>query len=324
VPLISNSSYKAPTLLGNPHINTLYGALVPFPAAVAWSRERIATSDGDFLDLDWLRCGSPSLLILCHGIVGSSRSPYCNSLAHRAANVGWDVLAWNGRGCSGEPNRTTRLYHGGATEDLATVIEHIDGKSRYRSIALVGFSLGANLILKFLGEKKDATRALVSAAVAVSAPCSLLAAAKIMERPSNALYTWEILRIIRRRLTRKHQQYPNLVDISNLQSIKTIRQYDEEYTAPLHGFRNALEYYNNCSAEHLLDGITTPTLILNSADDPFLEAKCHPIEAARTSAHVWLELTSSGGHVSFGQWSRLQTRWQDTRILQFVEQARAA
>ncbi len=319
MPLVLSPSYRASLLLRNAHVNTLWGAYAP-AGIPAYSRERIRTPDEDFLDLDWVRRGSESLLVICHGIVGSSRSPYVCSLAERATEAGLDVLAWNCRGCSGEPNCTSRLYHSGATEDLETVLQCVRSKGVYSSTALVGFSLGANLVLKYLGEARHGSRPSVSAAVAVSAPCNLEAASLKMEAPGNYLYSRHIVSHIHRRIKLKHQKYPALIATSRLRLCKTIRQCDEEYIAPLHGFKCAQDYYQKCSAAQFLSGITVPTLILNSRDDPFLGPACHPVNEVRDLQRVWLELSDYGGHVAFAQFSRRFPRWQDERILQFLRE----
>ena len=319
VPLVLSPSYRVPLLLRNAHVNTLWGAFAP-AVVPTYVRERIPTPDGDFLDLDWIRRGAPALLVICHGIVGDSHSHYVRSLAKRATDAGFDVLAWNCRGCSGEPNCTSRLYHSGATEDLETVLQGVQAAGRYSFTALVGFSLGANLVLKYLGEARHGARSSVAAAVAVSAPCDLEAASVKMEAPGNYLYSRHIVSHIHRKIQQKHRRYPALITTSRLRFCKTIRQCDEEYIAPLHGFESARDYYQKCSAAQYLSGITVPTLILNSRDDPFLGSSCHPVSEVRGLPGVWLELSDHGGHVSFAQLSPRFPRWHDERILRFLRE----
>jgi len=287
---------------------------------ITWQRERLELADGDFLDLDWWRTGSNRRLIISHGLEGSSRRVYVTGLARAAARRGWDVVAWNFRGCSGEPNRLPRSYHSGATEDLAAVVQHTALRGE-GTTALVGFSLGGNVTLKFLGEDQPA-RALVQAGVALSVPCDLKAAALRMADSDCAFYMRRFLREMGRKMEAKRARFGRDFPAADWRSMRTFAEFDEAFTAPLHGFDSADDYWARCSSVRFLSGIRVPTFILNAADDPFLAPACFPTEFARTSALVTLEVPSRGGHVGFVGAGRFSEEyWGEQRVLEFLEQA---
>ncbi len=314
---VVRSSYRAPLLLRNRHFNTIFGSFMPVSDRLPWTRERIATPDDDFLDLDWSVSGKERLLLISHGLEGSTKSKPVLSLAAAAVRHGWDVLAWNYRGCSGEPNRALRFYHSGETEDLGLVLKH--ALARYRSIALTGFSLGANLTLKLAGEQGEDLLPAVQGIAVVAAPCDLAACATQLARPSNRVYMRYFLRNLEKKLRQKQTRFPAEISLAGFEEIQTFHEYDERYTAPLHGFDGALDYYSKCSSGQFLDGIRVPTLILNAKDDPFLHFESNPHELAERHPHLWLELPAHGGHASFGRASRSEPRWYSQRVMSFLE-----
>jgi predicted alpha/beta-fold hydrolase len=317
--LVEPNSFRPPPLLGNPHIQTVLPALFRRIRRVPWRRERLGLVDGDFLDLDWLSQASPRLLIISHGLEGSSRGTYVVGLARAAARAGWDVLAWNFRGCSGEMNRLPRFYHSGATEDLAAVVMHAVKSRQFRSIAVAGFSLGGNLTLKFLGEGNHAAEH-VQAGVAISVPCDLKSSAERMAQPACAFYMRRFRRDILAKWERKRRRFPQLIPRPDPTRHRTFRDLDDVFTAPIHGFGTAERYWAECSANAYLAGIRRPVLVINAQDDPFLTPECHPIEAARRSDLLHLELTTRGGHVGF--LDRFRSRddlWSERRAVAFLE-----
>jgi uncharacterized protein len=308
--------YKAPLFLFNAHLETIFPSVIRRVGIRPYARERIATPDDDFLDLDWLQAGSKKLLIISHGLEGSSERPYVKGLARAAFYKGFDVLAWNFRGCSGEINRQLRFYHSGATDDLQTVITHALGKNLYDEIVLSGFSLGGNLTLKFLGE--HAIPDLISRAVVFSVPLHLQSSCAKISSPSNWIYANRFLKSLKKKVILKHKAYPEL-DISFLPSIKTIETFDDRYTAPIHGFLNAAEYYDQNSAIRFIENITVPTLIINALNDPFLSEKCFPVDELRNHKAVRLETPVRGGHVGFAQFSGNGLYWSEERAIHFIE-----
>jgi uncharacterized protein len=321
VPLVAQSTFKPVPLLGNAHIQTLLPALFRRVRRMRWRRERLNLADGDFIDFDWLSQASERLLVVAHGLEGSSRRPYVAGLARAAQRGGWDVLAWNFRGCSGEMNRLPRYYHSGATEDLAAVVTHAAGLQRFKSIAVAGFSLGGNLALKFLGEDNPASEH-VSAGVTISVPCDLKAAAEAMEGLSVRPYMRKFRKDILRKWDRKRRRFPDNIPRVDPARQRTFRHLDDTFTAPIHGFGTAENYWAACSANRFLAGIRKPTLIINAADDPFLAPSCFPREAARRSAHVHLEIPAHGGHVGFvNHLNDDEDLWSEARAVEFLNEA---
>jgi predicted alpha/beta-fold hydrolase len=318
MPIIDHSSYRPPPLLSNGHLQTILPTLLRRVKAVRYRRERITTPDGDFIDLDWSRCGSRCLVILCHGLEGSSKAAYMRGMARAFNQAGWDVLAYNYRGCSGEINRRLRAYHSGATDDLAFVHCHLRQRYRYQAMGLVGFSLGGNLVLKYLGENHFPEAPPPRWGVAISVPCDLESGARRLDRAANHLYCWRFLRTLKAKAQCKARRYPDHLNAGRITAVHTIKAFDDLYTAPVHGFRDAKDYWRRCSARRFLDGIRVPTLVVNALNDPFLGPTCFPLAEARRNAMLFLETPRSGGHVGFLP-RRLQGPfWHETRVLRFV------
>lgn len=288
--------------------------MIPLP----WKRERLELTDGDFLDLDWLKCGSSQLVILAHGLEGGSRRHYMCGTAAACHAAQMDVLSWNFRGCSGHPNRLPRAYHSGATEDLAEVVARAEQTGLYEQFFVVGFSLGGNLVLKYLGEM-SVSPGRIRGGVAVSVPCDLRASAVRMDRPDRDFYRLRFLRSMRGRMAAKREQFGDLIPTDAENPCRTFRQFDDVFTAPLHGFQNAEDYWARCSANRFLDTIQVPTLVLNAQDDPFLTPECFPTAIAARHPFVYLESPSKGGHVGFVATGNRQTRyWAEQRIVEFI------
>ena len=286
---------------------------VPSPA---WKRQRIELSDGDFVDLDVLGSASQTGVVLLHGLQGSTSRTYIRAMADTLWESGVSVFALNFRGCSGEPNRLLRSYHSGATEDLRAVLDTIT--DRCEVIHAVGFSLGGNLLLKQLGEEGRASR--ISRAVAVSVPCDLKGSAHQLASPGNRLYMWNFMRSLRATMQQKADAFPNQVDISGLREIKTFQAFDDRFTAPLHGFRDANHYWASCSSMHFLENIRIPTLLLNAKDDPFLSEGCYPYDICSASSYVHLETPELGGHVGFLNGAR---SYAEKRAVEFLSSTAA-
>lgn len=304
-------AYTPPTLLFNRHLETIYPSLlrkVDFRGAV---RERIATPDEDFLDLDWYRQGSSRCVIISHGLEGNSERSYVLGMARAFFLNGYDVVAWNYRGCSGEPNRQLRFYHSGATDDLHTVTLH--AAMHYPQVYLIGFSLGGNLTLKYLGE--GIAPAAVQRAVAISVPLNLHTSCLEISRPSNWVYTQRFLRSLSAKVRAK-KALASVLDVGRLDSIRNLMEFDDYFTGPLHGFAGALDYYQRCSSIHALPLIRIPTLVVNAKNDPFLSPDCYPTGNYPT---VVLEYPSRGGHVGFARFDGNGLYWSEMRALAFME-----
>lgn len=317
MPLISNSSYRPPVWLRNAHAQTIFPALFRRTPRVTTNRERLELSDGDFLDLDWNTDNqSDRVAILTHGLEGTSSNPYMQGMAAALRRAGWDVLAWSFRGCSGETNRLLRSYHSGVTEDLERVIDHSLKTVRYRRVALIGFSIGGNITLKYLGETTPDPR--IDRAVAFSVPCDLGSSSRKLESRSNRIYMKRFLDTLATKIREKIERYPDQLTDQGLRKMRTFEEFDEAYTAPLHGFRDAADYWKRASSKPVLRDIRISTLLINALDDPFLPSECFPIESARANPNFHLEMPERGGHLGFVAFNSLNEYWTETRAIEFL------
>ena len=320
MPVIS-SQFDPPRALRNGHLQTILPALLRWRTSIAYQRERLEMADGDFLDLDWLPSGSDRLAILSHGLEGSSRDAVMRGMAAALHRAGWNVLAWNYRGCSEEMNRLPRLYHSGETTDLATVVEH--AAERFPILTLVGFSLGGNIVLKYLGEARP--HAAVVCAVALSPPVNLAVSARALDqRRGNRIYLRRMIASLVRKVKAKARHFPERIDVSHTSGIHGFEDFDDRFTAPVHGFRDAADYWTKCSSRQFLPAINVPALILSAQDDPFLTLESFPFAEAEQSARLFLEAPENGGHLGFfDSWNGGQT-WAERRVREFLNNAAAA
>lgn len=319
MPLIENSSYTPPRFYKNPHIQTIYPQVCRKIKGVHYSRERILTPDSDFIDIDWSCVNSRRLVIITHGLEGSARSTYVRGYARAANRNSWDVLAWNMRGCSGEPNHRLQSYHSGSSDDLQLIFSHALFKKRYQEIALVGFSLGGNLTLKFLGEQGERIASLISGAACFSVPCDLRSAARKLAKKSNKYYLRFFIKSLQSKVAIKQKQFPHYLPDKKPSQLKDFQLFDDYYTAPVHGFRNAHEYWYHNSSRRFLDAIRIPTLLVNALDDPFLSTSCYPYKQAEASTFITLETPAYGGHVGFIDFNPEQLYWSEQRGMEFLE-----
>lgn len=307
--------YQRPSLMWNRHLETIFPATFRITPAPPYERERIPTPDGDFLDLDWVHRGPEHLLIISHGLEGNSQRPYVRGLVRAFAKPGWSVLAWNYRGCSGEMNRQRRFYHSGATDDLATVVDHAASR-HFRHISLAGFSLGGNLTLKYLGEPRPRP-ANLHRAIAFSVPLHLHSSCLELIRPHNWLYNTNFLISLRKKIRLKAAQYPD-IDLRPLNKITNLFQFDDVYTGPLHGFSDAADYYARSSSLQFLPGISIPAMIINARNDPFLSARCFPAATDYQNPQVQTAYPMQGGHVGFAQFGSKGLYWSELKTLEFL------
>ena len=322
MPLVETSTF-APSIVVKPAIiQTILPSLARRVPDPGFRREVIELPDGDFLELDWLRSQSDLLAIVNHGLEGSTESGYVRGMAHALRAAGYDVLTWNMRGCGSERNRLRTWYHSGQSEDLRSVVNYALNAHR-GSIVFVGFSVGGNILLKFLGEEGKAINPRVKAAVAISVPMDLAGSAAQLARPSNAIYMNYLLKPLRARILEKAERFPGFFDTSSLARMKTFHEFDTLYTAPLHGFASVEEYWAKASSLGFLDSISVPTLAVSALDDPFLSPGCFPVELARKSTRFFLELPKRGGHVGFITSTRLTSTWVEERAVAFLNSYRS-
>lgn len=317
MPFLPQSEYKPPLLFTLPHVQTIYPTLFR-RVAPAYVRKQIPTPDGDVLDLDWLTANSNACAIICHGLEGSSQSSYVQGMAQALFTRGVDVLAWNFRGCGGAPNKTLRFYHSGATDDLHTIVSHVQSLFQYDALYLVGFSLGGNMMLKYLGENLYPLPSTLRRVVAFSVPCDLAACSAELARPQNAIYMRRFLRHLHAKIRAKMDIMPGAINDDNYSSIRTFQDFDDRYTAPLHGFRDADHYWSVCSCKQYLPSIRIPTLLVNANDDPFLAPSAYPVEEARNSLAFFLDVPRYGGHCGFVLFNEEREYWSEKRALQFL------
>jgi predicted alpha/beta-fold hydrolase len=314
--LISNSTYPNPPFyLFNSHLETIVPSLLR-KIDGTYERERLELTDGDFLDLDWMRGHQDKLVIISHGLEGNSQRHYSKGVAHYFYQRGWDALAWNCRGCSGEMNRLPRFYHHGATEDIAAVIDHAIQK-KYTQIALVGFSMGGSMSLKYIGERKDKLPPEIKSTVVFSVPCDLGSSARELDKPNKKFYLNRFLKKLEKKIKTKSQKFPDLISIKGFEKIKTFRDFDNRYTAPLHGFSDADDFYAKASSGPYLSFIQIPALIVNALNDPFLPDACYPRDVAKTHPYVHLEIPERGGHVGFSMAGKSEN-WMEVRAFGFI------
>ena len=300
----------------NYHISTVYSAMIR-RAPAEQQRERMELKDGDFLDLDWSFAAerSEKVLVVIHGLEGSAKRPYVTGLASYFTRNGWNVAAVNLRGCSGELNRHFRSYHAGATDDLQEVVEHILKKEKYQTLAFNGFSLGGNLMLKYLGEKREIPEEL-KAAVMVSVPCDLHGSLKQLQKKENYLYAKRFMKKLQDHLRLRAESFPEQLSKEEIEACDSLLDIDNLYTSRAHDFENALDYYNRNSSRNFLENIQVPTLLINAKNDGFLSRDCYPADIAKTSKHLFLEMPEYGGHVGFIQ-KRPET-YTEERALEFI------
>ena len=307
------SAYAAPWWLPGGHLQTIAAALRP-PPLPRFERERWDTPDGDFVDVDFLgpREGRP--LVVFHGLEGSSGSHYARALAAQGANAGWRVAIPHWRGCSGEPNRLPRAYHSGDSDEADWLLRKLASGG---TLCAVGVSLGGNVLLKWLGERGAAAAALVRRAAAVSAPIDIAAASAVLDRGLNRLlYTRMFLSTLKPKALAKLERFPGIYDGARLRAARTFREFDDLVTAPLHGFRDADDYWARASSAALLERIRVPTLLLNARNDPFLPERVLVGATRRAAASVVLEFPRTGGHAGFPAGRR---PWLPRRILDFLK-----
>jgi len=315
---LSPSEFSPPLIFRNNHLATIYSGLFRKVPDIPYQRERITLPDGDFLDLDWsyAETANSQVVILLHGLEGDARRPYMAGSALMLNTHGFDACSVNLRGCSGEPNRLFRSYHSGATEDLDAVVSHVAERSGYRDIFLLGFSLGGNLCLKYLGEGRDVPGQ-IKAAVAISVPCDLYSSLRALMSPANFLYANRFKRHLLAKLRIKQKLFPSQISEKEIRKVHTLKDFDDVYTSKAHGFDDAMDYYNKCSCRQFLPGIRIPSLLINARNDSFLGPECYPVSEAESHPYLHLEIPTYGGHVGFfGMKNQYYTEKRTIKFLQ--------
>lgn len=321
MPYLSTSSYTAPFWLPGGHIQTMFPNLFRKSDEIGMERTRIPTPDGDEICLDIASSRhnkSHIAVILSHGLEGDSRRHYMLGMCRVFTGMGWDCIARNFRSCGGEMNKTPKMYHSGDTDDLHAVVKH-GLKLGYKHLLLVGFSMGGNQILKYLGEYPFRVPAEVRAAVTFSVPCDLPGSAVELGKLKNAVYMRYFMKSLRQKVRAKHELFPQLYPVKGLDRIRTFAEFDERYTAPIHGFASAKDYWQRAASLPFLNRIRIPTLLVNAANDPFLSAQCSPVHIAESSPVFFLETPKYGGHVGFASGLGAREYWSEIRAVSFFK-----
>jgi predicted alpha/beta-fold hydrolase len=324
-----SDSYTAPRWLPGGNLQTIYSAkLTPRPRLI-YRRERWETPDGDFIDLDWMDGELPSkhggqvpLFVLFHGLEGNSQSHYAIAFMAALRALGKTGVIVHFRGCGGESNAQPRAYHSGDSAEIDWILRRVKSVQPKAAIFATGFSLGGNALLKWLGESGDTASEVVQGAAAVSAPMDLTASGLHLQRGFNMLYTRMFLSTLKRKAHHKLTRYPDLFDGRAMRRSRNLYQFDDVFTAPLHGFRDTDDYWTRASSKPLLKQIAVPTLVVNALNDPFIPADSLP-GAGEVSRHVRLEYPAQGGHAGFvsGAFPG-HLRWLPRRLIAHFNAAR--
>ncbi|GAA4110700.1 alpha/beta fold hydrolase [Aquimarina addita] len=313
------SLYKPPYLFRNNHFSTIYPNLIRKVKGVVHDRERVELIDDDFIDLDWsyaIDQNCSDLTIVIHGLEGNAQRHYMLGLIKQLNQSNRNVAAINLRNCSGEVNRQYKSYHAGASDDLDAIIQHILQKYSYTSITLVGFSLGGNLMLKYLGEKR-LIPSQVMAAVAISVPCDLYNSLSEINKPHNYIYQKRFLTNLKAKLLERQKVFSDNINKEEINACRSLIDIDNLYTSVAHGYQDAIDYYTKCSSLQFLQNINIPTLILNAKNDSFLGESCYPIEKAEKNPNLFLEMPDYGGHVGF--YLSGESYYSEYRTIDFLE-----
>lgn len=310
--------YAAPFWLPGGHLQTIYAYFLPRPVSFRFRRERWETPDGDFIDLDWLDGTGAGLIVLFHGLEGCSHSHYALSLAEELRRQNRRAVVVHSRGCSGEANRLARSYHAGDSAEIGWVLSRLRNEYPNYKFYAIGISIGGNDLLKWLGEQRTRALEVINRAVAVSAPVDLHLAAQQLDVGLNKrLYTSDFLRTMRQKVLAKISTHGLPLDPRLVRAARTFHDFDNLYTAPAHGFTDAVDYWTQASSKPWLKQIRVPTLMINARNDPFFPADALPA-GENVSAAVTLEYPESGGHVGFvsGNFPG-HLKWLPRRVLSF-------
>lgn len=312
----SHTSFKPAWWLPNGHLQTLWAKFTRATVDLIGEEERLELPDGDFLDLNWIGDKGPIILVL-HGLAGDIHSPYAQGLLNAINQQQWRGLFVHFRGASATPNRLARFYHSGATEDLDYVINEVHNREGDTPVAIVAYSLGASILLRWLAQNKTNV---IKAAAAISVPFELQKTAEHMNRGFAQLYQWYLLDKLREMIRAKATL--GLIDLAGeeIDRLSNFLEFDNRVTAPLHGFKDALDYYQRCSSRAILKDITTPTLIIQAKDDPFMPQDVLP-DVTELSSQIEFELHEYGGHVGFvaGDYPWQPVYWLEQRIISYLQ-----
>lgn len=316
--MIHESLFKPCPWLKSPHAQTIWASKLRWLPRLKASQERVTLPDGDFLELAWSQKESPHLVCLFHGLGGSTDSPYARGMFFALEKAGFRPVFVTFRGASKEPNTKVYAYHSGHTEDIKFLVRRFRATQKHQTVSSIGFSLGANALLKYLGE--EGKESLLDFSIAVSPPLVLDVAANQMNQGFAKLYQYVLLRKIKEQLKTKKNAYPDLDIYNDIESLSSFWELDDMVTGPVNGFKDAADYYRQCSARQYLKDIRAPTHVIHSKDDPFFTPAVIPDEE-ELSTHVSFELSNHGGHVAFvsGRNPLKLNYWLEPRCIELLQ-----
>ena len=305
-------------MLLNGHLETIIPSLLYKAPMVNYHRQRLELKDGDFIDLDWLlKNNHDRLLIITHGLEGNSERHYVRRTAKYFHDLGWDVLAWNCRSCSGEINRLSKFYHHGDTNDLNEVISDVLS-AKYSKVVLFGYSMGGSLSIKYLGEGRTLDPR-IKGAVTYSVPLNLKDSGDQLEKRVNRFYANRFLKKLIKKVRIKAKYYPGILDIDGIDQIKTFDDFHRKYTLPLYGFSSIDDFYEKATCDQFLPYLSVPVFVGNALNDPLLGTKCYPREEAKRNKLFYLQTPLKGGHVGFSYQNK-EYSWMETHGAYFINE----
>lgn len=319
MPILPQPVYQTPFWQLGGHLQTIVPSLFRKVSFSYHQRERLELTDGDFVDLDWhfISAEPKKLVIITHGLEGDSQRHYVLGMAKLFTQTGYDALGWNCRSCSGEINRLLRFYHHGDADDLKQVINHVIRKHGYTEIVLIGFSMGGSLSLRVVGENPESVPLEIKKVIAFSVPCDLLSSVKILSESTNKIYSARFLKKLGDKIKEKEKLHPGKISFTGYKKIKHFIDFDNRYTAPLHGFKDAYDFYSRASVKPFLQNIRVPSLIVQAKNDSFLSAECYCYEEAAKNNNLYLETPDEGGHCGF-MLAGSRFSWAELRALSFA------
>jgi hypothetical protein len=302
------------------HFNTMYRPLF-MKDIIKYERKRITTWDSDFIDLDFSTIGSETLVLLIHGLEGSSQSNYMITTSNYLNNTGFDTVCMNLRSCSGEDNALLETYHSGKTDDVDFIVRHLTTNYKYKNIIIVGFSLGGNLTLKYLGEYLNIPLK-VKGGIAISVPIDLTTSQAELSKLKNKIYLNEFLKTLKLKILEKSEKFPEYkINKKLLFKATKFRHLEKQYTVPVFGFKSSDDYWLKASSKPYIPKIKVPTLLINSLDDSFLSKECYPFKEAQNSDNFYLLTPNYGGHVGFtSSFNNNENKWIEKKITEFIQE----
>lgn len=321
MPIVHDSSYVAPFFSGNAHLQTVLPSFFRKEDEFAYEREIFDAPDGDYFFLDWAKSAKKSddLLIISHGLCGHTQRHYVLSLVKAFVNAGIDCLAWNFRVTGQTPNRLLKITTSNSTDELDWITRHAIAKGGYKRVIHAGYSMGGNISLLYLAREAATLPDEVCGGVAFCATIDIPVCTGLLDSASGKLYSMYFLRKMKKGLQQKQQEYPDKICAETMASVKSFREFDDNFTAPIMGFKDAEDYWNTASASAWLHNLQVPTLLVNPKNDPFLGGDCYPLEIAQKSKKLFLEMPEDGGHCGFIT-RKGEEWWPAQRALQFYKE----